>query len=369
MNILHIIPSLKIGGAERLVVDICNELSNKKNCTVRLITFSDDFDSIDLRKSYHKHIPSFYRPSITSNSAINVGNLQKEIDEFNPDIIHSHLWEAEILLTQVKVHNVIRFSHFHDNMAQLRKISLPNSKIKITDFFERNIFLKSNSNNFICISKDTLSYANKVLPKKNRKNIHLLENAIHYENFHSLKKKNIDTINLINMGSFVPKKNQKLSVTILNELINKGYQANLIFLGDGPNINDIVAYAKELKIENFIEFKGNVTDVKPYLEQSNLYLHTAYYEPFGLVIIEAMAAGLPVVTLDGLGNRDFIEHGDNGYIFKSQDPETFANCIIDLFNNEKLYLKNQKNGYTTAKKYDIKEYINKLIEIYTNSLQ
>lgn len=171
------------------------------------------------------------------------------------------------------------------------------------------------------------------------------------------------------MGSFVLKKNQKFAVQILNELIINGFKANLTFLGDGPNIDEVKSFAKKLKIEEHINFKGNIADVKPFLEDSNFYLHTANYEPFGLVLIEAMAAGLPVISLDGFGNRDFIEHGENGYIFKEQNPKDFFECITELFNNEKLYLKIINNGYETAKKYDIKEYLRKLLEIYQNSLQ
>jgi glycosyltransferase involved in cell wall biosynthesis len=368
MKILHIIPSLKVGGAERLVVDICDEISKQNIHEVKLITFSDDFKSFEQNKLYHKHISSSYHPSITSNSKTNIDNLQDLISDFNPDIIHSHLWEAEMLLTQINTKKAVRFSHFHDNISQLKKTKISFSKNVLTDFFERNIFYKNNSNHFICISNDTLDYANKVLPKKLIKHIYLLKNAIDFQKCSSYKEKSLKEINLINMGSFVPKKNQKFAVQILNELIIQGYNATLTFLGDGQNIDDVKSYANKLKIQEYINFMGNIADVKPYLEDSNFYVHTANYEPFGLVLIEAMAAGLPVISLDGYGNRDFIEHGINGYIFKDQNPKYFFDCIIKLFADNKLYMKIQNNGYKTAKKYDIKEYTSELIEIYQNSL-
>ena len=51
--------------------------------------------------------------------------------------------------------------------------------------------------------------------------------------------------------------------------------------------------------------------MEEYLENSNLYVHTAFSEAFGLVLIEAMTAGLPVIALDAKGNRDIIENGKN----------------------------------------------------------
>lgn len=368
MNILHIIPSLKVGGAERLVIDICDEILEKNIHNIRLITFSDDFKSFEHNKLYHKHISSSYQPSIISKSKISIKNLQDFINDFCPDIIHSHLWESEMLLTKINAKNAVRFSHFHDNISQLKKTKISFSKNVLTDHFEKNIYYKNNYNHFICISNDTLIYANKVLPKKLRKNIYLIKNAINFKNFYSNKEKNLKEINLINIGSFVHKKNQKFAVQILNELIKKGFKANLTFLGDGSNIDEVKLYSNKLGIQDYIFFMGNVVNVKPFLEDSNFYLHTANYEPFGLVLIEAMAAGLPVISLDGFGNRDFIEHGENGYIFKEQNPKYFFECITDLFKDNKMYMKIQNNGYKTAKQYDIREYSIKLLEIYQNSL-
>ena len=97
-----------------------------------------------------------------------------------------------MLLSKIEIKNAIRFSHFHDNMPQLRKTLFLNSKRKITNGFERKIYLNKNSNNFICISNDTFVYANKVLPKNLKGKIHLIENAIKYEKFHSSSNKSLN---------------------------------------------------------------------------------------------------------------------------------------------------------------------------------
>ena len=122
--------------------------------------------------------------------------------------------------------------------------------------------------------------------------------------------------------------------------------------------------AFNLKLENKIEFKGNVDDIIPFLNSANIYLHTANYEPFGLVILEAMAAGLPVICLDGKGNRDIIKNNINGIIIKDEDVDLFASNIITLFKNNKLYKNFVDNGHITAKKYDIKKYVDVLLNNY-----
>ena len=140
----------------------------------------------------------------------------------------------------------------------------------------------------------------------------------------------------------------------------------MVFLGDGPTLNDNIEYSKKLNVSKFVKFIGNTQDIRPFLKSSNIFLHTAKYEPFGLVILEAMASGLPVVTLDGGGNRDIIDHGINGFIFEKQIPLFFAKQIIELNNNTPLYNKISKNGIETAKKYDIKNYIKNLLNLYRN---
>tara|TARA_B110001450_G_scaffold256450_1_gene286993 strand:- start:2600 stop:2857 length:258 start_codon:yes stop_codon:yes gene_type:complete len=77
-----------------------------------------------------------------------------------------------------------------------------------------------------------------------------------------------------------------------------------------------------------------------------------------------MAAGLPVISLDGKGNRDIIQHKINGYIFQDQNAEKFGNQIIELISNMDLYQKISKNAKQFAQNYDIKNYTEKLIKIY-----
>ena len=99
-----------------------------------------------------------------------------------------------------------------------------------------------------------------------------------------------------------------------------------------------------------------------------MYLHTANYEPFGLVILEAMAAGLPVISLDGKGNRDIITNEVNGYILSNPSPSDFVIKIQKVFSNKEQYDMFSENGKETAKKHDIKNYAHKLLNIYNESI-
>ena len=225
-------------------------------------------------------------------------------------------------------------------------------------------------NKFICISEDTYKYVNLAVRGENI-SYTFIPNAIDVNKFLNPRKKenpNKTIIRLINIGSFQNKKNQIFLLDIVKSLISRNYKVYLEIIGDGENEEVIREKIIENNLEDSIKLLGRISDVEEKLFNSDIYLHTAYYEPFGLVFIEAMAAGLPVVTLDGKGNRDLIEEGKNGYMIYDQDPEKFAQKIIFLVENKSKYAEISNYCKEYAKKYDIKEYVNKLLVLYKDSM-
>ena len=139
LKILQIIPNLRKGGAERLVLDICNELNNRKEIQVILIIFADIVEYKELfKKINYKIIPTKYIPSITKKSIKQTTKLQDFIDKYKPDIIHSHLWESEFVLSTINT-NAKRFIHFHDNIKQLNNFSFNYKKENFSNFFEKKL--------------------------------------------------------------------------------------------------------------------------------------------------------------------------------------------------------------------------------------
>ena len=373
MRILHIIPSLNTGGAERLTLDICRELKQQGH-EIKLVTFYDinhyKYLSAEVNLQF---LPVYVRPSVIGKWDIFLEPLNQLISDFKPDIIHSHLFEAEILSRENIFSGIRYFSHCHDNMPQLRNFSFTTllSKKWLTDFYEKRHLVKEYlqcNNKFIAISKDAKQYFEETLPEKLRSNIFLLNNAIDFKRFNAVaQKRELDKIRLINVGSFVPKKNQQFLVEVVNELVKQKMDVKLVMLGDGPLLNEVKKKINDYGLQNFIECKGNVEQVEDYLLQANLYVHSATYEPFGLVLLEAMAAGLPVVSLDGRGNRDIMKDGENGFMLQQQDAILFSQKVISLFKNPEMYRELSSGAINTAKQYDIAEYVRKLVALYNTN--
>lgn len=373
MKILHIIPSLSKGGAERLVLTICNELQKIDSIEVRLVTFSNVNEYGDLAsKIQWSVIPSKYVPSILGKSICDVHGLQKYLNEFAPDVIHTHLWEAEIVCSQIQCGNAKRVSHMHDNMSQLQKFSLPITKIKLTNLFERKLMIHNYlqcKNTFVAISNDTYNFAKKNVPKSLRKNVIKLFNAIDVSYFSKPINRISDSKNvlqLVTVGSLVDKKNQIFLIPVIQYLQGKGIECELHILGEGINRNVIQAEISKQNLQEFIFLHGNVS-VNEFYWSSDIYLHSAIYEPFGLVLIEAMAAGLPVVCLDGKGNRDLIEEGENGYMVFENNPELFAERVLEIWENKEQYQRMSGFAMKYAKQFDIVPYVDALLELYKSN--
>lgn len=383
MKILQIIPTLSKGGAERLVIDIVKHLNKKDTIEARLVIFRDEINyDISQIKEFISIIPSYVELSITKKWEVNVLELKDFIKDFQPDVIHTHLFEAELVSRFCKYPKAHWFSHVHDNMIELNNFSwLSISKKSITRWYEKKVlfqyYKKNRGTHFIAISKHSKSYITSVQSKYS---VTLLHNAIDVKRFKrpvqnqrsgTTKLKSLTThdspltLNLINIGSFVPKKNQTFILDIILELNKQGFQTNCIFLGDGPLKIYVMNRAEKLGVSNQCLFLGNVENVEEYLWGSHVYVHTATYEPFGLVLLEAMASGLPVISLDGKGNRDIIEHQKNGVFLKEQNAEQFRNELIELKKNPNEYLRYVKEGRKYSSNYDIEQYRERLVNCYS----
>ena len=164
LRILHIIPRLNKGGAERLCIDICNHLRMREDVQVKLLTFSDDNAYPMLTQNVDWQIvPASVQLSLSHKNLLNVGDLQKAIEDFAPDVIHTHLFEAEIVSRSCYYPKAKWFSYCHDNMKQFRNFSLKTlcNKELLTNYFEKRYLMsryKANGGTtFVAISHDTES--------------------------------------------------------------------------------------------------------------------------------------------------------------------------------------------------------------------
>ena len=374
MKILHIIPTLNKGGAERLSLDICNHLSKQPGVEVRLIILHAQIKyDISAYTFPIKHISARVHLSISGQHVLFVDELQKYIDDYAPHVIHSHLFEAEIVSRAVHYPHARWFSHCHDNMVQFRNFSIGTvtSRKLFTNYIERRFllqqYLKNGGNTFLAISNNTANYFRSVVPPSVG-TVEVFPNAIDYRRFFmpSSKKQSFadGVLRLVSVGSLLENKNHVFQIEVVKILVDRGVKITLNMVGDGVTRDKVMQKIKDCGVEAQVQLHGNVNNVEEYLWQSDIFIHSAFSEAFGLVLLEAMAAGLPVVSLDGGGNRDLIQNGKNGFLLTERNPILFADKHQEISQNLPQYVAMSEQAQTFAMDYDIQAYILKLLRLY-----
>lgn len=374
MKILHIIPNLRKGGAERLVIDIVRELVNREGTEVCLVLFRDEiaYDIDDIRHLVNI-IPASVQLSIRHKNRYQIDELQKFLEDFQPDIIHSHLFEAEIISRSCFFPQARWFSHSHDRMKSLRNMKFKTllSKQQLTNYYERkhliNRYKKNGGNHFIAISNDIESFLKSTLPH-NIVKINKLENAIDSNRFNrpSLieEKVLVQPFKLISIGRLDTNKNHQFLLDCIFNLKNRGFQFHLTIVGEGYTRPKLEQKINDLELHSEVTLAGVKDHVEELLWQSDLYVHSALTEGFGLTLIEAMAAGLPVLTLNGGGNRDLIEERKNGFLIEEDNVEHFTEKILELVNDQTLFKDMSQYAQSFAQRYDIVPYVDNLLKLY-----
>jgi glycosyltransferase involved in cell wall biosynthesis len=105
--------------------------------------------------------------------------------------------------------------------------------------------------------------------------------------------------------------------------------ARLLILGEGPERKKLEHEASRLGVADRVELAGHVPAIGPYLKRADLYLMTSYYEGYPAVLVEAMAAGVPIVTTNcSLALPEMLVARDLGAIVNSRKPEAIASAIV-----------------------------------------
>lgn len=375
MNILHIIPSLAKGGAERLTLDICTALKQQPGVNVKLaVLHPENAYASEYADITPEHLPVTVQFSLSGKNRIENAALKQLLETFQPDIIHSHLFEAEIATRTILREGTAYFSHVHDNILQLRPLTAGGifNRRNITDRYEKYWLedkYRACHNRFIAISADTRNYMQACLPGSLKQQVVLLPNAIRYHRFYEAQTRTLRTpLRLLNCGSFTPKKNQTLLVDIMKQLRASLPDATITLAGDGALRTEVQQRAMHEGVQQAMLFPGNVHDMPAAYRNHDLYIHTALQEPFGLVLLEAMAAGLPVIALDGGGNRDIVQNGKNGYLILEADPLPFAEKINYLHTHPEVYATMSEYARNFAAAYDISPYTERLMNLYRETL-
>jgi N-acetyl-alpha-D-glucosaminyl L-malate synthase BshA len=135
--------------------------------------------------------------------------------------------------------------------------------------------------------------------------------------------------------------------------VKKEVPAKLLFVGDGPERSTAEDLSRELGVCNDILFVGKQEQMEDILAIADIFLLTSEYESFGLAALEAMAAGVPVISTDAGGLAEINIHEQTGFLSPVGDVATMSNYALRLLKDEKLLSTFRERAHQQALQFDI----------------
>lgn len=156
------------------------------------------------------------------------------------------------------------------------------------------------------------------------------------------------------------------SVGILKEL--RGDDFRLALIGEGPQKAELEKLVRKLNLGDEILFVGKIPnqEIKNYCHASDAFLFTSLSETQGIVLLESMAAGTPVIAVRATGVSDVVVNGKNGYMTEASETE-FAGKIMDVLEKKELGILS-RGARETAEEYKASEIAVRALSAYAEAI-
>lgn len=356
IKILYVITSLGLGGAERLLLSYISILDQKKYeffvCSLRekpddLLAQISNYAEITNLKVKNRFNP------------IVIYSLLKLFRWIKPDIIHTHLFQPRFYTTVAHLfyRRSILITHKHNNVTPSKhNIFLLAEMLSI--FFNKKVIAISEA------VKTTLRRFEFVPAKK----IFVLHNGFDYQKFYKVANPRAENNGKIIIGTVCRLERQKGLIYLLSALkivLIRYPNVHLEIIGEGSLMQKLKDFSDKLRISNSVTFFGKFADVIPFYRRMNIFVLPSVYEGFGIVLLEAMAAGIPVIATSVHGIKEVVVDGESGILIPPKNPDAIAGAIIKLIENPQLTSQLIENGFKRSELFDISEHIKKLDNFYS----
>jgi sugar transferase (PEP-CTERM/EpsH1 system associated) len=332
LRVAHVVLSMELGGLERLVVDLVREgrrLGQQASvvCLERPGKLAAQVEELG--------VPVYCaekRPGIRLST---IGRLKKIFRDIQADVVHTHqigaLFYAGPAARAVRVPVIVHTEHGKHYANRLRRRVLGRWAGRYTARFfcvSRDIAAEVAAHRIVPEHKiaiapngiDTLRFATRGEPEVLRRKLGIPERA-----------PVIGTI-----GRLDEIKRQDLLIQAFAKLRETAPDAQLVLVGDGPLRETLQSLASELAVGERVHFAGYQAHPEQYLHLMDVFALTSRSEGMPLVMLEAWAAGVPVVASRVGGLPELIDDGQTGILFTSGDREELVRALHCLLASPEL---------------------------------
>lgn len=345
MKVAHLIWELNVGGAETMLVDIVREQA--LSAQVYVVVINSGYHDSVLRPLKEKAtIVHINRPA-SSRNPWHVLKLNHVLHQINPDIIHTH---GERIIDMILFRNTPTVNTIHST-----GVTFTNSIRKY-----RGLFAISNA-----VKRDVVS-------RYPGLDIAVIHNGIAFSAIRAKRRYGNVPFRVIQVGRLDHSlKGQDIVINALGVIAHQIGDGAVTadFIGEGPSRKFLEKLTVEAGVGQWCTFLGSCSrqDIYSMLPEYDLLVQPSRHEGFGLTIVEAIAARMPVLVSNVEGPMEVIDEGKYGFFFESGDFHDCANKIIQIMglSGEQEMEKRMSDAYNYAKsRFDINVTAREYLEEY-----
>ncbi len=271
-------------------------------------------------------------------------------------ILHAH---------DARAHSIAVLSSLIGNKAPIilsRKVVYPIKNKALTSWKYNHPRVKK----IICISQAVYDQLSSQI--KNTKRLTIISDGIDVARYQTTTAADLklskDTTIIGMVAQFRKDKDQKTFIEIAKQLIALDIKAHFILIGDGETFEASQSLVKQYGLENKILFTGFRPDIENCLAAMDIFLFTSRSEGLGSVLLEAMAAGLPIVAARSAGAMEIIQHQSNGLLFDVGNSEQAVKQIKRLLASSDVTTELSKQAKNFVNDYTVEHMANKTLACY-----
>lgn len=347
IKVAIVIMHFNYGGAERMVALLASRLDLLKYDVRVFCIYGDPQDNVMERMILAHGVSITYIRKGLGFSFRYLVKVWRELSRFKPDIVHTHLNACMYCAPWVLFHNSKMLHTLH---------SVPE---KEAGKFRRKVMkrlYKRHKATPVAISEENRLLTSRFygLPLSA---VEMVVNPVDVASFKgdSPKPWCCRAYDFVHVARFEPEKNHKGLIEAFSRLVNGNEQyanVNLALVGQGslePEVHDQVVAAN---LENNVHFLGLRDDIADLMHDSKCFVLPSDYEGLPMTILEAMAAGLPVIATHVGGVPDVVEDGANGFLVEPGDTAELARVMGRVLEEEELLCEMSRRAYNTALRFD-----------------
>lgn len=311
----------------------------------------------------------------------NIYTMYNSIKKFNPDVIHFHtpgpIGISAILLAKFLKIPLITTYHtlWSETLPPLPPFNIVYKFFKMDDS-EKDLFKNAIwkiSGNFFDNCDVVISPAkiimHELLIHNHKSKILVVSNGVDTNKF-KVKVRPKTNFKILYVGRLSHEKKIDVVIKAFAKVAKDLPQAKMEIVGDGPILENLKDLVKKLKLSGQVIFHGSITRerIVDYYKRCDIFATASAMEVQPLTLLEAMACRLPVVGVKRAGVAGIVKDGVNGYLVPPNNPTAMSKKIIKILDSNKLRIKLSNNSRKTAKENSLLSSIQKLEDLYKNSI-